>query len=409
MSSSNDKPTPPTDRFAKRRQQTRRLLVLMLLALLLLWLFQWRLGVFKEEQIQAKHQADSLVALAAQQAQQIHDSLRIADSLRQAGLLNLADSLHVADSLRMADSLASLAQKKGRVTGEFKVDSAAMQKRTADSLNRADSLAKAQRVADSLKGLADLEAQKLADPNPPSPALVPPPGRYYQSITLRVDCGEPKCITEISLGDSLNPKNGQTPFAYNTSGAVFYRATDSLGNVSSWQKGVYDMAGDNRCPANAYPVPVKGKTVCVDAYEYPNQAGEKPKAMVTHEMAARLCSEAGKRLCTIDEWQAGCKGKDNTRYAYGNRYQPSKCVTAAREALRSGYAEQCRSWWGMYDMAGNLWEWTASPAPQRSSLYLVAGGSWNTQNASSCTETKFSFYPQNEYTFVGFRCCSDTK
>ena len=89
MTSSNHKPASATpDRFAKRRQQTRRLLVLMLFALLLLWLFQWRLGVFKEEQIQAKHQADSLVALAAQQAQHIQDSLQLADSLRQASLLH---------------------------------------------------------------------------------------------------------------------------------------------------------------------------------------------------------------------------------------------------------------------------------------------------------------------------------
>jgi formylglycine-generating enzyme required for sulfatase activity len=79
-------------------------------------------------------------------------------------------------------------------------------------------------------------------------------------------------------------------------------------------------------------------------------------------------------------------------------------LRTAKEPNRSGRAEHCRSYWGMYDMSGNLWDWTSTPA-DREGLFLVAGGAWNTQNASSCNETKFSFYPQNEYPFVGFRCC----
>ena len=62
----------------------------------------------------------------------------------------------------------------------------------------------------------------------------------------------------------------------------------------------------------------------------------------------------------------------------------------------------------MYDMNGYLWEWTAIPAnaPNR---FLVAGGAWDTQNESHCSSTKYSFYPQNQYNFVGFRCCADAK
>jgi formylglycine-generating enzyme required for sulfatase activity len=38
-------------------------------------------------------------------------------------------------------------------------------------------------------------------------------------------------------------------------------------------------------------------------------------------------------------------------------------------------------------------------------MFYVAGGAWNTNNGSQCTEKKFSFYPQNQYPSVGFRCC----
>ncbi|GHV17528.1 hypothetical protein AGMMS49938_18360 [Fibrobacterales bacterium] len=166
------------------------------------------------------------------------------------------------------------------------------------------------------------------------------------------------------------------------------------------------MASDNNCAPNSFPVSVKEKIVCVDAYEFPNISGEKPRNMVSQNSAAMLCESAGKHLCSIDEWQAACKGDKNQKYPYGNSYNQTKCATdlrTAKEPLRSGFSEHCRSWFGMYDMSGNLWEWTSSPA--RDGLFLVAGGAWNTQNASSCTETKFSFYPQNEYPFVGFRCC----
>jgi formylglycine-generating enzyme required for sulfatase activity len=224
-------------------------------------------------------------------------------------------------------------------------------------------------------------------------------------MPLKALCDEPKCQIQVSYGDSLNPELLDPNHPYNKSGKVYYRALDSLGNPSAWVEATYDMASDNSCGKNAYPVPVNGKTVCVDAYEYPNQKGEKPQGMVSHQKAVSLCAAAGKHLCSLEEWQAACLGKNKTRYPYGNRYLPASCATDAKEPGRSGYAEHCRSYFGQFDMSGNLWEWTASPAKEKAGNFLVAGGAWNTQNKSFCTETKFSFYPQNEYPFVGFRCC----
>jgi len=249
-------------------------------------------------------------------------------------------------------------------------------------------------------------AEIVADSTPPQSSILPPPGRYYKPINLHVECNEPKCETEISIGDSLNPVKGKIE-NHNKTGKVYFRAIDSVGNVSQWQTADYDMAKDNNCTENSYPIPVKGKTVCIDAYEFPNKYGEKPRNMVSQNAAVMLCENAGKRLCSIDEWQTACLGNQNLRYPYGNAYNQTKCATdlkSAKEPNRSGFAEHCRSYYGIYDMSGNLWEWTSTPA-EREGLFLVAGGAWNTQNASGCTETKFSFYPQNEYPFVGFRCC----
>ncbi len=178
-----------------------------------------------------------------------------------------------------------------------------------------------------------------SDSVPPAGTLAPPPGRYYEPIALTVKCDEIKCKSFISLEDTLSPQELSGTIEYNKTGAVFFRVQDSAGNLSPWESGHYDMASDNVCGKNAYPVPVGAKTVCVDAYEYPNREGELPKDMVSHADAVRLCEQSGKRLCALDEWQAACRGKDKFNYSYGNSYRGASCNTQSKQALRSGRKE----------------------------------------------------------------------
>ena len=396
----------------KKKNGKRNLVILILMILLLLCLFvvQCQLNKIKQQALE-----DQKLSELALRQQQILDSLRQleqakADSLKALEDARIADSLRMADSLRRADSLRiadSLANIKPAINKDslrnFRDSIRAVRKARKDSLDslaridkaRQDSLNKA-RVADSLRN---------SDKVPPMAEITPPAGRYYDPIKLKVKCDEIKCKTFVSIGDTLNPQDASKPIDYNKTGSVFFYAEDSVGNRTTWEESKYDMASDNICGKNAYPVPVGGRTVCVDAYEYPNQPDATPKDMVSQEEAARICSSEGKHLCSIDEWQAACRGKDGFKYSYGNSYKQSKCNTNTKAAKRSGRKTQCRSWWGMYDMNGNLWEWTSTTSKQHPDKFLVAGGAWNTNNESRCSESKFSFYPQNQYPSVGFRCC----
>jgi len=396
----------------KKKNGKRNLIILILMFLLLMCLFivQCQLNKIKQQAIEEQ----KLSELALRQ-QQILDSLRLleqakADSLkaleeaRIADSLRMADSLHRADSLRIADSLANIKPAINKDSlRNFRDSIRAVRKARKDSLDslaridkaRQDSLNKA-RIADSLRN---------SDKVPPTAEITPPPGRYYEPIKLKVKCDEIKCKTFVSIGDTLSPQDASKGIDYNKTGSVFFYAADSVGNRTAWEETKYDMASDNVCGKNAYPVPVGAKTVCVDAYEYPNQPDATPKDMVSQEEAANICKKEGKHLCTIEEWQAACRGKDGFKYSYGNSYKQNKCNTNTKSAKRSGRKTQCRSWWGMYDMNGNLWEWTSSTSKQHPDKYLVAGGAWNTNNESRCSESKFSFYPQNQYPSVGFRCC----
>jgi type II secretory pathway pseudopilin PulG len=362
----------------KGRRRFRALIIIIILLLLLFLIFQCQINE-RNKRRESEQQAFKQQAF----------EFALEEARRKADSLIRADSIAKSDSIAKADSLANT------VSGELPI---ANKEKTANKIPSSDQ----SDTASSIRPPATSQRDSI----PPTPSILPPPGRYYRPINLRVECGEPKCETEISIGDSLNPQKSKIE-NYNKTGKVYFKATDSAGNASAWEVGAYDMASDNNCMENSLPVPVKGKTVCIDAYEFPNKAGEKPRNMVSHDAANRLCESTGKRLCSVEEWQAACRGNSNLRYPYGNSYNQTKCATdlkSAKEPNRSGFAEHCRSYYGMYDMSGNLWEWTSTPA-QREGLFLVAGGAWNTQNASSCNETKFSFYPQNEYPFVGFRCC----
>ena len=388
----------------KKKNGKRNLVILILMFLLLICLFVVQCQLNKVKQQALEEQKLSELAL---RQQQILDSLRAeqakADSLKALEEARIADSLRLADSLRTADSLANLPKVNKDSLKNVRDSIRAARKARRDSLEALAKIEKARQ--DSLDKLRAADSLRNSDKVPPTAEITPPAGRYYDPIKLKVKCDEIKCKTFVSIGDTLNPQDASKGIEYNKTSSVFFYATDSVGNRSAWEEAKYDMASDNICGKNAYPVPVGGKTVCVDAYEYPNQPDATPKDMVSQEEAARICKNEGKHLCTIEEWQAACRGKDGFKFSYGNGYKQSKCNTNTKAAKRSGRKTQCRSWYGMYDMNGNLWEWTASTSKQHPDKFLVAGGAWNTNNESSCSVSKFSFYPQNQYPSVGFRCC----
>ena len=417
----NNENTQESKNASKRKKKNIAVLVIMFLLLVCLFIVQCQLDKIKQEaqqkaqetelEARQKHILDSLRRLEQAKA----DSLANAEAARIADSLRLADSARVADSMRVADSLASLKPEINKDSLRHVRDSikhvrdsiAAADKARNDSLAAvADSLTKVEKARlDSLEKKRVQDSIRAADQTPPSAEIVPPSGRYYDPIKLKVKCDEIKCKTFLSIGDTLNPVEAGKAVEYNKTGSVFYFAEDSVGNRTKWEEAKYDMASDNICGKNAYPVPVGGKTVCVDAYEYPNEADATPRDMVSQEQAEELCKQAGKHLCSIDEWQAACRGKDKTRFSYGDGYKQNKCNTNTKAMKRSGRKEQCRSWFGMYDMNGNLWEWTSTKSKDHPNMFLVAGGAWNTNNESKCTDSKFSFYPQNQYPSVGFRCC----
>jgi sulfatase modifying factor 1 len=177
-------------------------------------------------------------------------------------------------------------------------------------------------------------------------------------------------------------------------------------------------------------LPTKDMHYCMDRFEYPNQKGEYPVIEVSFYEARDLCADLGKRLCSEDEWTFACEGEEATPYPYGYERSPETCVSDRQwkpyndqalkerqsqgamaeldklwQGYRSGEQTKCRSTFGVYDLTGNVDEWTTSVREgERPSI--LKGGYWGPvrtrcRPATRSHDQNHAFYQQ------GFRCCSD--
>jgi sulfatase modifying factor 1 len=169
---------------------------------------------------------------------------------------------------------------------------------------------------------------------------------------------------------------------------------------------------------------------CIDRFEYPNRKGEYPVIYVTYPEAQALCKEQGKRLCDEHEWTFACEGDEAYPYPVGYKRDPDACVQdrmwrafnenamqprdgdAARaemdrlwQGVASGSRERCRSVFGVYDMTGNVDEWTTSVRPgERPSI--LKGGYWGPVR-TRCRPSTRSHDESHAFYQQGFRCCAD--
>jgi formylglycine-generating enzyme required for sulfatase activity len=99
---------------------------------------------------------------------------------------------------------------------------------------------------------------------------------------------------------------------------------------------------------------------------------EHPVAGVTFDEAAAYCAFVGGRLPTEAEWERAARGDDHPgrRFPWGQPYNPRLAnhgrggerpdgIDGFRYAAPVGSFPDGRSPFGLDDMAGNVWEWTA--------------------------------------------------
>jgi formylglycine-generating enzyme required for sulfatase activity len=167
-----------------------------------------------------------------------------------------------------------------------------------------------------------------------------------------------------------------------------------------------------------------------------------PVANVSWNDAAALAKWAGKRLPTEAEWEYAARdGREGEVYPWGNQLKPGGRLLANfwqgvwpdENLLEDKYYYTAPvgsfepNGFGLYDMIGNVWEWTAdwyaadyyrhSPAkdpkgPKSGEMRVARGGSWFCSE-NYCGAYRVGFRGQSpqdsSFNNVGFRCAKDAR
>ncbi len=141
--------------------------------------------------------------------------------------------------------------------------------------------------------------------------------------------------------------------------------------------------------------------------------------------AAAYCAWKGLRLPGGTEWEFAARGTDGRRYPWGNvrpgahakrraNFGTVKCCApdAADGFERTapvGIFPAGASPFGLLDMAGNVWEWTASRFPGRPEMVTLRGGGWGNNPYCLRVSYRHGNPPDIGLDMVGFRCAEDIK
>ena len=203
--------------------------------------------------------------------------------------------------------------------------------------------------------------------------------------------------------------------------------------VDRWEGSLDDVAADG----STEPWPATTVLDLTKHYRAVSKPGVVPQAYISGSQALEACRAAGKRLCEAAEWRLACAGNEGTIYPYGPAHADKRCndygsapmyvfypiVTQSwakvtntdmndprlnlleNTVAKTGEHKDCVNDYGLYDMVGNLHEWTADPNGTFQGGYYLD----TLINGEGCAyRTTAHDFDYHDYS-TGFRCCSDLK
>ncbi len=228
--------------------------------------------------------------------------------------------------------------------------------------------------------------------------------------------------------DQVNPNTGVTTEEPGAAGCPAGMARVADFCVDRYEGSLVEQRADGvEKPWSPYHNPGAARVRAVSV------ASAVPQGYISGVQAKAACERSGKRLCNDAEWKRACMGRHGFTYPYGEVRHDSRCNDARvvhpaielfgkrpdafsrinnpcinqleRGLARTGAYVGCRTEDGVFDMMGNLHEWTADSSGTFRGGYYV-----DTKiNGNGClyrtTAHSIGYWDYS----TGFRCCADLR
>jgi formylglycine-generating enzyme required for sulfatase activity len=164
-----------------------------------------------------------------------------------------------------------------------------------------------------------------------------------------------------------------------------------------------------------------------DTSKYDNsQYAKHPVVFVDWNMAQAYCEWRRAKLPTESQWEKAARGTDARIYPWGTSIDTTfaNYLNSIKDTSDVGSYENGRSVYGVYDLAGNVWEWVADrydadyyytlsaiainpPGPTSGNARVIRGGSWNDDDNAVRSSNRAGLNFTASGHDLGFRCAMD--
>jgi formylglycine-generating enzyme required for sulfatase activity len=155
------------------------------------------------------------------------------------------------------------------------------------------------------------------------------------------------------------------------------------------------------------------KVTVPESYRTPDN----PVVCVTWYQAVTYCKSKGMKLPSEAQWEYAARAGTSNRYSWGDSSPSSdKCAFSGKLENRGAYNPNN---WGLYDMTGNVWEWTMDfydkqyysmsqshdPSGPDAGFYrVIRGGGFYIGPSQLRISNRHWFSPDFAELSIGFRC-----
>lgn len=173
-----------------------------------------------------------------------------------------------------------------------------------------------------------------------------------------------------------------------------------------------EFAAPSECHRGKVPL-----NYCIDRYELTPPRYTYPITHINWGESQNLCRAMGKRLCREDEWEFACEGPDAIPYPYGfvrnaklcnHDFPEEELVTGPDQFIdrrkKKDELVGCKSPFGVYNLVGNVDEWTLRDGAEPGKRAILRGGWWLI-GRNRCRAATSNHGERYAGVQTGTRCC----